>query len=89
MTDDASEETEEITLKSLPLKSIIIIFIVTFLLVFILFTMVEPYFDCPSIGGGCRLTEVTGNFVIGLMISGVLFLFDMLLLYMTLSEYFM
>jgi len=88
---DAVEETENLVLKSLPIKKISAIFLVTFFLVFVIFTMVEPNFQCPPDGGvsGCRFLDISGNFILGLLIAGVLFLFDMLILYMTLSEYFM
>jgi len=87
---DAVEETEDLVLKGLPVKKIAMIFFVTFLLVFVIFTMVEPTLHCP--GGdinACRFTDVSSSLILGIMISGVLFLFDMLMLYMTLSEYLM
>jgi hypothetical protein len=90
LAHDAVQETEDLVLKSLPVKKISLIFLVTFLLVFVIFTMVEPNFQCPE--GNlqeCRFLDISGNFVLGILISGVLFLFDMLMLYMTLSEYFM
>ena len=52
--------------------------------------MVEPAFYCPDIeGGNCRFLNITGEFILGLAVAGILFLFDMVLLYMTLSDYFM
>lgn len=87
---DAVEDTEDVVFKGLPIKNISIIFIATFLLVFVIFTMVEPSLHCPE-GDikACRFLDISGTFILGIMISGVLFLFDMLMLYMTLSEYFM
>jgi len=92
LVHDALEDTESIALKSLPVKNIALIFVATFLLVFVLFTMVEPELNCPDTGrgvAGCRFNAMTGDMILGILIAGVLFLFDMLILYMTLSEYFM
>ncbi|UCD02882.1 MAG: hypothetical protein JSV63_03825 [Candidatus Aenigmatarchaeota archaeon] len=91
MVEEAVDASEEIFISALPIKNIVLIFIVTFLLVFILFTMVEPYFHCHEMidGTQCRLLDITGEFIFGIAIAGVLFLFDMILLYMTLSDYFM
>lgn len=91
MVHDAVDETEDVVFKDLPLKETGVIFIVTFVLVFVVFTMVEPFFHCSGTGGagGCQLAGMMGTFILGLMISGALFLLDMTLLYMILSEYLM
>ncbi|MCD6496593.1 MAG: hypothetical protein J7K54_04950 [Candidatus Aenigmarchaeota archaeon] len=76
----------------IPYKNVGLVFFVTFILVFVLFTMVEPKFHCYDSYGNdipCRTFSIGGDFILGLLISGVLFLFDMLLVYMTLSEYLM
>lgn len=76
----------------IPYKNVGLLFLVTFFLVFVIFTMVEPKFHCWDSAGNdipCRSFSIGGDFILGIMISGVLFLFDMLLVYMTLSEYFM
>ena len=90
LVHDAVEDTEAVVFKGLPIKNISIIFIATFLLVFVIFTMIEPNLHCPE-GDikDCKFLDISGTFILGIMISGVLFLFDMLMLYMTLSEYFM
>lgn len=90
----SEEERETASLISqMPVKNIIFIFIVTFLLVFIVFSVIEPNIYCDdspdSLLKGCRLHAITGDFILAILFSGLLFLFDMLLLYMTLSEYLM
>lgn len=78
-------------LESLPLKSIVPIFIVSFLMVFAILFMMEPAMYCgedvegPS---GCMITDFS-SFITGLLATGVLFLIDMGLLYMTLGDMFM
>lgn len=70
----------------LPWKGMIPIFITTFLLVFVIFTMVEPSFSCSEATGECSLVSSPGDFILGIAISGVLFLIDMGLVYMILSD---
>ena len=93
MTEEQAETVEE-SLGKLPKRNIVIIFFVTFGLVFVLFTMVEPSLACTDGTGslfttGCKSISIKGDFFLGIMIAGVLFLFDMIFTYMTLSEYFM
>lgn len=93
MAEEQGETVEE-SLGKLPMRNIVIIFIMTFGLVFVMFTMVEPSLACTDGTGslfttGCKSISITGNFFLGIMIAGVLFLLDMLFTYMTLSEYFM
>ncbi|MBN1897111.1 MAG: hypothetical protein JW789_05345 [Candidatus Aenigmarchaeota archaeon] len=81
-------------LEKLPTRNVVIIFSATFFLVYVLFTMVEPSLACTDGTGslfttGCSTLTITGDFILGVMISGVIFLFDMIIVYMTLSEYFM
>jgi hypothetical protein len=78
-------------LESLPLKSLIPIFAVSFLMVFTILFMMEPAMYCgEDVEGptGCMVTDFN-SFITGLLAAGVLFLIDMGLLYMTLGDLFM
>ncbi|MBN2331015.1 MAG: hypothetical protein JXC85_04305 [Candidatus Aenigmarchaeota archaeon] len=73
---------------------ILFIFIATFFLVFIFFTMVEFNLECAEDGGDsfmpkCRIVEGRGgDFVIGVMLVGVLGMIDMGVVYKVLIDYF-
>jgi hypothetical protein len=69
---------------NLPLKNLIPIFIVSFLLIFVVLFMVEPAFYCDG-NGACSLADA-GGFIMGILAAGILFLLDMGLLYMTLMD---
>lgn len=77
-------------MQELPIKKLIPIFIVTFLLVFVVFFMVEPYFICEdnldAIIPECTISIINAEFITGIMIVGVLFLLDMALVYMILGD---
>jgi hypothetical protein len=80
-------------LKNLPVKNLVPIFIVTFLMIFVIFVMVEPNMYCEDDGVSlfpkCTIVDSGGTFILGLLIAGVLFLLDMALLYMTLCDLMM
>jgi len=73
------------TLNSSLSKGLVAIFFVTFFIVFLLFTKVEPHFICKDSPGSlipsCTLSQIGGDFIIYLIIVGMLFLFDMILVY--------
>jgi hypothetical protein len=75
---------------SLLTKGLISIFITTFFLVFILLFMVEPNLICEEVEGSafpeCRVSSYSGDFILGVAIAGVLFLLDMGLVYIILSD---
>ena len=77
----------------LPVKNLIPIFIVTFIMIFVIFVLVEPSMYCEETGDSpfpsCNVVEGDGNFILGILIAGVLFLIDMALLYMTLGDFFL
>lgn len=78
-------------IENLPLKSLVPVFITTFFLVFFLFTMVEPNLICTETGDSimpeCRVKSFSGDFILGLLIVGILFLLDMSLVYLMLGDY--
>jgi hypothetical protein len=71
-------------------KGLIAIFFSTFFLVFVILTMVEPYLYCTgdenTIIPECRVMDFSGEFILGVLIGGVLFLLDMGLVYLILAE---
>ncbi len=78
-------------IENLPLKNIVPIFIVTFVMIFVAFTFIEPSMYCEDSGGAvpdCRIMD-SSSFIMGVLASGVLFLLDMALLYMTLGDFFL
>lgn len=70
-------------------KGLISVFLATFALVFVLFTMVEPYITCEDTGNiipACRAYTLSGDFILGVAIVMMLFLVDMALVYLLISE---
>lgn len=71
-------------------KEIIGIFAATFLLVFIVLTMVEPNMTCKdtenSLFPECKVQNIGGDFILGLAISAVLLLLDLGLVYILISD---
>ncbi len=74
---------------------IVFIFIATFFLVFIFFTMVEFNLECAEDGGDslipkCKIIEGRGgDFVIGILIVGILTLVDVGVVYNILIDFFL
>ena len=91
---EEQEETVVDGFGQMPIRNVIIIFIATFLMIFVVFMMIEPSLVCDSGEGslfttGCESVTFTQEFFFGIAIAGILFIFDMIIVYMTLSEYFM
>ncbi len=77
-------------IENIPVKKLLPIFIVTFLMIIVVFTVIEPVMYCEETESyipECSLVHGgEGNFIMGVLIAGALFLLDMMLLYMTLGE---
>ena len=75
---------------SLLVKGLVAIFFATFFLVFVVLTMIEPYLFCEGsddvIIPECRVIDFSSEFILGMMIAGVLFLLDMGLVYLIIAE---
>jgi len=78
---------------SFVVKNLSAIFLVTFFLVFILLLMVQPYIDCTedlnAIIPECRIFTFTGELMLGLLLAGALFLIDLGIVYLLLSDLWM
>jgi len=77
-------------MENIPLMKMLPIFAVTFLMILVVFIFIEPSMYCEETDSyipECALVHGgEGNFIMGVLIAGALFLLDMLLLYMTLGE---
>ena len=74
-------------------KNLSAIFFVTFFLVFILLLMVQPYIECSddvnAIIPKCRIFTFNGELILGILLAGALFLIDLGIVYLLLSDLWM
>jgi len=74
-------------------RGLLAIFIVTFILVFTLFFMIEPNLYCVNEIDDpipqCRVMAISGDFILGLVVVAIMFLLDMAFVYMLLADYLM
>jgi len=75
--------------KYLPLKTILIMFVLCFFMVFFFFLLVQPSIACEEGTGEvypkCEINDVT-NFILGIFLVGSLAIGNMAIMYMVLSD---